>query len=198
MEISTPLTDELIRSLRVGIAVEITGPLIVARDAAHKRLIEALQRGEPIPIDLKSSLIYYSGPTPPRPGAVIGSIGPTTSMRMDAFYAALIPHGLRATLGKGGRGPEVRRVMKEHGAIYFMAVGGSGALLSQHVRKAEVIAYEDLGTEAIRRIEVEKFPAIVCNDVEGGDLLEQGRAKWARTPVAARVGQEAPLHNGGS
>src|SRR5207302_9051079 len=106
MEIRTPLTDELIKSLKVGDAVEISGPLIVARDAAHKRMIEAIGRGEPPPIDLASSLIYYAGPTPPRPGAVIGSIGPTTSMRMDAFYAALIPHGLRATLGKGGRGPE--------------------------------------------------------------------------------------------
>ena len=197
MEVFTPLTDETIHSLRVGTAVEFTGPLIVARDAAHKRLIETLQRGEPIPIDLKSSLIYYAGPTPPRPGAVIGSVGPTTSMRMDAFYAALIPHGLRATLGKGGRGPEVRKVMKEHGAIYFLAVGGSGALLSQHVRKAEVIAYEDLGTEAIRRIEVEGFPAIVCNDLEGRDLLDEGKAKWARQPVLAGAIQ-ATRSNGGS
>ncbi len=186
MEIRTPLTDELIKSLKTGDAVEITGPLIVARDAAHKRMIEAIARGEKPPIDLASSLIYYSGPTPPRPGAVIGSIGPTTSMRMDAFYAALIPHGLRASLGKGGRGPGVRKVMQEHGAIYFMAVGGSGALLSQHVKKAEVVAYEDLGTEAIRRIEVEGFPAIVCNDLSGRDLLEEGKAKWARPVARAR------------
>lgn len=197
MEIHTPLTDETIRSLKVGDAVEITGPLITARDAAHKRMVEALQRGDSIPIELEGNIIYYVGPTPPRPGQVIGSAGPTTSMRMDAFYAALIPHGLRASLGKGGRGPAVRNVMKEYGAIYFLAVGGSGALLSQHIKKVEVIAYEDLGTEAIRRIQVEKFPCLVCNDVEGRDLLEQGKAQWARTPAAAIPPLEAPSHHGG-
>lgn len=186
INIQTPLTEEVIHSLRVGDAVEITGPIFAARDAAHKRMLEALSRGESIPIDLKGgNLIYYVGPTPPRPGAVIGAAGPTTSMRMDAFCAGLIPHGLKATMGKGGRGPELRDLMRQHGAIYFLAVGGSGALLSQHIKKAEVIAYEDLGTEAIRLLTVEKFPAIVCNDVEGRDLLEEGKAKWARHPVPA-------------
>jgi fumarate hydratase subunit beta len=196
MQIHTPLTAETIKSVRVGDAVEITGPIYAARDAAHKRMLEALARGEDIPIDLEAgNLIYYVGPTPPRPGAVIGAAGPTTSMRMDAFCAGLIPHGLKATMGKGGRGPELRDLMRQHGAIYFLAVGGSGALLSQHIKKAEVIAYEDLGTEAIRLLTVENFPAVVCNDVEGRDLLEEGKAKWARKPVGAA--DKAGLRNGG-
>ncbi len=198
IEIHTPLTEETIRSIHVGDTVEITGPIYAARDAAHKRMLEALAKGESIPIDLEGgNLIYYVGPTPPRPGAVIGAAGPTTSMRMDAFCAGLIPHGLRATMGKGGRGPELRELMKQHGAIYFLAVGGSGALLSQHIKKAEVIAYEDLGTEAIRLLMVEGFPAIVCNDVEGRDLLEEGKARWARRGMAAGSATEAARHNGG-
>jgi len=197
IQIRTPLTDDIIKSLRVGDTVEITGPIYAARDAAHKRMLEALSRGESIPIDFKGgNLIYYVGPTPPRPGAVIGAAGPTTSMRMDAFCAGLIPHGLKATMGKGGRGPELRDLMRRHGAIYFLAVGGSGALLSQHIKQAEVIAYEDLGTEAIRLLTVENFPSIVCNDVEGRDLLEEGKAKWARKPVPAGAAK-APLRNGG-
>lgn len=180
MEINTPLTEDVIRKLRAGDQVEITGPIYTARDAAHRRMVEALARGEAIPIELAGNILYYVGPTPPRPGQVIGSAGPTTSMRMDAFCAALLPHGLRASMGKGGRGPELRRAMRQHGAIYFIAVGGTGALLSKHIKKSEIIAYEDLQTEAIRRLEVERFPAIVCNDVEGRDLLEEGKARWAR------------------
>lgn len=184
MEIHTPLTDEVLRSLHVGDQVEISGVIYTARDAAHRRMAEALGRGEAVPIPLEGNLIYYVGPTPPKEGQVIGSAGPTTSMRMDGFWEALLPHGLRATIGKGGRGPALREKMKQYGAVYFLAVGGTGALLSRHFKSAEVVAYEDLATEAIRRVVVEKFPAIVCNDVEGRDLLEEGKAKWRR-PVAA-------------
>ena len=191
MEITTPLTDQVLRSLKTGDQVEITGVIYTARDAAHRRMAEALAKGESIPIKLEGNIIYYVGPTPPRPGQAIGSAGPTTSMRMDDFWAALLPHGLRATIGKGGRSPELRKLMKQHGAVYFLAVGGSGALLSHHIKKAEVVAYEDLATEAIRRLEVEKFPVIVCNDTEGHDLLEEGKAKWAR-PVVAGAGRTGP------
>lgn len=184
MEIHTPLTDEVLRSLKVGDQVEITGVIYTARDAAHRRMVEGLAKGEAPPIPLEGNLIYYVGPTPPRAGQVIGSAGPTTSMRMDGFWQALLPHGLRATIGKGGRGPVLRKKMQEFGAVYFLAVGGTGALLSRHVKSAEVVAYEDLATEAIRRLVVDKFPAIVCNDVHGADLLEQGKAQWRR-PVAA-------------
>ena len=194
MEIVTPLTDEVIRNLRVGDQVEITGPIYTARDAAHRRMVEALEKGEPIPIQLEGNIIYYVGPTPPRPGQVIGSAGPTTSMRMDGFCAPLLPHGLRATMGKGGRGPALRKLMKDYGAVYFLAVGGSGALLSRHIKQAEVIAYEDLATEAIRRLEVERFPAIVCNDVEGRDLLEEGKTQWAR-PAGGAARQDAAAFN---
>jgi len=184
MEIHTPLTDGVLRSLKVGDQVEITGVIHTARDAAHRRMADGLAKGEAPPIALEGSLIYYVGPTPPREGQVIGSAGPTTSMRMDAFWEALLPHGLRATIGKGGRGLALRKKMQEFGAVYFLAVGGTGALLSRHVKSAEVVAYEDLATEAIRRLVVEKFPAIVCNDVDGADLLEQGKAQWRR-PLAA-------------
>ncbi len=201
MEIFTPLTDDVIRSLHVGQAVELTGVIYTARDAAHRRMAEALAKGESIPIQLEGNILYYVGPTPPKEGKVIGSAGPTTSMRMDAFCAALLPFGLRASMGKGGRGPELRKLMQEHGAIYFLAVGGSGALLSRHIKKAEVVAYEDLATEAIRRLEVEQFPAIVCNDVEGHDLLEEGKRQWARPlPGQTLLGATAdnPANEGGN
>ena len=197
MEIHTPITDDVIRGLNVGDQVEITGVLYTARDAAHRRMVETLAKGESIPIELEGNILYYVGPTPPREGQVIGSAGPTTSMRMDAFCQALLPHGLRATIGKGGRGPELREAMQQHGAVYFLAVGGSGAFLSKHIKKAEVVAYEDLSTEAIRRLEVEKFPAIVCNDVQGRDLLEEGKRQWARPGGAASMPPTNPS-NGGS
>ncbi|MCS7295582.1 MAG: Fe-S-containing hydro-lyase [Chloroflexota bacterium] len=178
IRLETPLTDDDVARLRIGDHVRFNGVIYTARDAAHKRLIELMQRGEQLPIDLRGQVLYYVGPTPPRPGQVIGSAGPTTAMRLDPYTPAMLELGVKAIIGKGGRGPEVREALKRHRAIYCIAVGGTGALLSQHIKRAEVIAFEDLGTEAIRRLEVEDFPAIVVNDVEGRDLLEEGRKQY--------------------
>jgi len=175
-----PLTVADTRKLRAGDYVYLSGPVYAARDAAHKRMVETLAKGEALPIDLRGEVIYYVGPTPAKPGRVIGSAGPTTSMRMDGFTVPLLDAGLRGAIGKGGRGPEVREALAKHGAVYFLAVGGAGALLAKQIRSVEVIAYEDLGTEAIRRLELEDFPVVVCNDVYGADLLEQGKAQWRR------------------
>jgi fumarate hydratase subunit beta len=164
--------------LRIGEQVTFSGVIYTARDAAHKRLIELMKRGEPLPIDLRGQVIYYVGPTPPRPGAVIGSAGPTTSMRLDPYTIPMLELGLKGIIGKGGRGPAIREAIKVHHAVYCIAVGGTGALLNRHIKKAEVVAFEDLGTEAIRRLHVEGFPAIVVNDCRGGDLLESGKAQY--------------------
>ncbi len=176
--ITTPLTDAVIDGLAVGDHVNFTGVIYTARDAAHKRLIELADRGEPLPIDLAGQIIYYVGPTPPRPGAVIGSAGPTTSMRLDPYTKRMLELGIKGIIGKGGRGPAIRAAIQEHHALYCIAVGGTGALLNRHIKSATVVAFEDLGTEAIRRLEVEGFPAIVVNDCRGGDLLEQGKAQY--------------------
>ena len=181
--IQLPLSDEVIERLRAGDYVYLSGEVYTARDAAHKRMVAALEAGEPLPIDLRGKVIYYVGPTPAKEGAVIGSAGPTTSMRMDGFTPPLLKAGLKGAIGKGGRGPEVRKALQEHRAVYFLAVGGAGALLSKHIRSAKVLAYKDLGTEAIRVLEIDEFPAIVCNDVHGGDLLEQGKAEWRNADV---------------
>lgn len=179
-----PLTEEGVATLRTGDYVYLSGRLYTARDAAHKRMNETLARGESLPVDISGEVLYYVGPTPPKPGQVVGSAGPTTSERMDGFTPALLAAGLRGAIGKGGRSPEVARAFKDHGAVYFIAVGGAGALLSKQIKAVEVVAYEDLGTEAMRRMEVEDFPVIVCNDVLGGDLLRDGKAQWRRRPVA--------------
>jgi len=176
--LTTPLTDEAIGDLRIGTHVTFTGVIYTARDAAHKRLIELINKGEVLPIDLRGQIIYYVGPTPPRPGAVIGSAGPTTAMRLDPYTLPMLKLGLKGVIGKGGRGPAVRAAFKEHHAIYCIAVGGTGALLNRHIKSAQVVAFEDLGTEAIRRLEVEGFPAIVVNDCAGGDLLEAGKQEY--------------------
>ncbi len=181
VKITTPLTDEDVLRLRAGDKVLITGVLYTARDAAHKRLIEIVNAGKPLPFDVKGQLIYYVGPTPPKPGAVIGSAGPTTSGRMDAYTPKLLELGLKGTIGKGLRGKDVLDAMKKHKAVYLGAVGGAAALIARTIKKAEVIAYDDLGPEAIRRLEVEDFPAIVVNDAFGGDLFAQGVEKWRRT-----------------
>ena len=173
-----PLTEDTIEQLRLGDNVYLTGALFTARDAAHRRMVEALSRGEPLPVDVRGQVIYYVGPTPAKPGAVIGSAGPTTAMRMDPYTVPLLEAGLRGAIGKGGRGPQVREALRKHRAVYFLAVGGAGALLSKQIRSVEIVAYEELGTEAMRLLEVEEFPVIVCNDVHGGDLLEQGKAQW--------------------
>lgn len=183
--VTTPLTEEALSDLRVGDEVLLTGVMYAARDAAHRRILEAVERGEKPPIDLKGQTIYYLGPTPPRPGQVMGSAGPTTAYRMDPFTPRMLDLGIKATVGKGGRGREVREAQMHHGAVYFGAIGGTGALLSGTIKKVDVVAYEDLGTEAIRRLEVEDFPVIVVNDIYGDDLLERGKAEWQR-PVPPR------------
>ena len=178
VSISLPLTRQAARDLRAGDSCLLSGVIYTARDAAHKRLCELLERGEALPLDVKDSVIYFVGPTPAKPGQAIGSAGPTTSYRMDAYSPALIAEGLTGMIGKGKRGPEVVEAMKEHGAVYFAAIGGCGALLSRCIKKVEVIAYEDLGAEAIRRLEVENFPAVVVIDSEGNNLYESGRAAY--------------------
>lgn len=185
--LTTPLTDAVIDGLKVGDHVTFSGVIYTARDAAHKRLIELTKKGEPLPIDLTGQVIYYVGPTPPRPGAVIGSAGPTTAMRLDPYTEPMLELGLKGIIGKGGRGPAVREAIRSHHALYCIAVGGTGALLNRHIKKAEVVAFEDLGTEAIRRLEVDGFPAIVVNDCRGNDLLEEGKLQYrtSERPIPA-------------
>ncbi|MDO8615990.1 MAG: FumA C-terminus/TtdB family hydratase beta subunit [Dehalococcoidia bacterium] len=178
-----PLSDADIEKLRTGDYVYLSGPVYAARDAAHKRMVEALSKGEPLPVDIRGLVIYYVGPTPAKPGAVIGSAGPTTSERMDPFTIPLLEAGLRGAIGKGGRTPPIREALQRHRAVYFLAVGGAGALLARQIKSVEVVAYQDLGTEAIRLLGLEDFPVIVCNDIYGGDLLEQGKAQWRRSEV---------------
>jgi fumarate hydratase subunit beta len=199
-EIRLPLTEETIAGLRAGDHVRLTGVIYTARDAAHKRMIEALDRGEPLPIDIKGAVIYYVGPTPERPGRVIGAAGPTTSMRLNPYTPRLMAQGLKATIGKGGRSDEVKEALKKYRGVYFIAVGGTGALLSKRITKADVVAYEDLGTEAIRRLEVESFPVIVANDMYGNDLLELGKAQYQRREALGSyvpVGAASDAPNGG-
>ena len=178
ISIHTPLSREDARKLRSGDSCLISGVIYTARDAAHKRLCELVAQGKELPIDVENSIIYFVGPTPARPGEAIGSAGPTTSYRMDAYSPILIAKGQTGMIGKGKRSPEVVSAMKAHGAVYFGAIGGCGALLSQCIKKAEVIAYDDLGAEAIRRLEVEDFPVIVVIDSEGNNLYETGRAAY--------------------
>ena len=180
-KIQTPLTREDVRTLKAGDSCLITGVIYTARDAAHKRLCELLDKGQPLPVDMENAIIYFVGPTPAKPGQAIGSAGPTTSYRMDAYSPALIAAGQTGMIGKGKRGPEVVAAMKEHGAVYFGAIGGCGALLSKCIKKAEIVAYEDLGAEAIRRLEVEDFPVVVIIDSEGNNLYETGRQEYLNT-----------------
>ena len=181
ISIKTPLTREQARQLKSGDSVLLTGVIYTARDAAHKRLCELVAQGKELPMDAKDSIIYFVGPTPAKPGQAIGSAGPTTSYRMDAYSPTLIREGLTGMIGKGKRGPEVIDAMKTYGAVYFGAIGGCGALLSKCIKKAEVIAYDDLGAEAIRRLEVEDFPVIVIIDSEGNNLYETGRNAYLAT-----------------
>jgi len=179
-----PLSDDLLKDLHAGDELLLTGVMYVGRDAAHKRMIEALQAGKPLPVDLKGQAIYFMGPTPAKPGKVIGSAGPTSSYRMDTYSPRLIAEGLKGMIGKGMRSKEVKEAMKKYQAVYLGAVGGAGALISSCIRKVEVVAYDDLGPEALRRIEVEDFPVTVVNDMYGGDLYEDGRAQFR---VAAAI-----------
>ena len=171
-QLQTPLKDRDVRSLEAGDEVRITGAIYTARDMAHKRLCAALDQGHELPIPLEGALIYFMGPTPARAGAVIGAAGPTTSSRMDPFSPKLFARGLRATMGKGYRSESVRRALHEHGAVHLATIGGAGALLSKHITRAEITAYGDLGTEAIRRLEVVDFPAVVAYDAAGGSVYE--------------------------
>lgn len=170
--IQTPLTKEKVKTLKAGDYVYITGTIYSARDAAHKRLTESLTVGEELPLPLENEIIYYLGPTPARPGQVIGSAGPTTASRMDKYAPALLELGQTGMIGKGRRSPEVIASMKKNTAVYFAAVGGAGALLSKCIKKAEVLAYEDLGAEAIYKLEVENFPVIVVIDCDGNNLYD--------------------------
>jgi fumarate hydratase subunit beta len=180
--IRTPLDDETIRTLKAGDQVVLSGVILTGRDAAHKRLVEAYKAGQELPVDLRGQIIYYVGPCPAKPGKVIGSAGPTTSSRMDPYTPLLVRElGLKGMIGKGYRSQEVIDVIKEQGAIYFLAVGGAGALLAQRIKQAEVVAYPDLGAEAIYRLEVEDFPLIVGIDSEGRNAYdEQAKYRLAR------------------
>lgn len=179
-QITAPLTPEEAKSLRAGDYVYITGTIYTARDAAHKRMYEALEKGEMLPVDVKNNIIYYMGPSPAREGRPIGSAGPTTASRMDKYAPALLDLGLAGMIGKGKRSDAVREAIVKNGAVYFAAVGGAGALLSRSITKSEVIAYDDLGTEAIRRLEVQDFPVIVVIDSEGNNLYETAVREYQR------------------
>lgn len=181
IKITTPLTPEKARTLKSGDSVLISGAIYTGRDAAHKRLCQLLDEGKPLPIDVKDQIIYFVGPSPAKPGMAIGSAGPTTSYRMDAYSPRIIEQGLTGMIGKGKRGPEVIEAMKKHGCVYFGAIGGAGALLSKCIKKAEVVAYEDLQSEAIRRLEVEDLPATVIIDAEGNNLYQWGREEYLET-----------------
>jgi fumarate hydratase subunit beta len=180
MKLTTPLSDEAIGELRAGDKVSITGTIYVGRDAAHKRMVAALDANEPLPFDPNGQIIYYMGPAPAKPGDPIGSAGPTTSGRMDPYAPRLMAVGLKGMIGKGNRSKPVREAMQEYRCVYFGAIGGAGALIAKSVKSSQVIAYDDLGAEALRRLEVEDFPAIVVNDIYGGDAYEDGIKQYSR------------------
>jgi len=179
-KLTTPLSDEDVTKLKAGDIVYLSGTIYTARDAAHKRLVDLIKEGKELPFDIKGAVIYYVGPTPPKPGEVIGSAGPTTSYRMDPYAPILIEKGLKGMIGKGKRNKAVRDACVKHKAVYFGAVGGAAALIAKAIKKAEVIAYPELGPEAIRKLEVENFPVVVVNDTYGNDLYEEGRKNWEK------------------
>lgn len=183
--LTTPLNDETVKTLKVGDRVLLSGMIYTARDAAHKRLVETLARGEALPIPLEGQIIYYVGPSPARAGEIIGSAGPTTSTRMDSYTLPLLERGLKGMIGKGSRSLNVRQGIQKHTAVYFVAVGGAAALIAARIREVELIAYADLGTEAIHRLVVEDFPLVVANDTHGGDLYEQGKTAWRKDSAHA-------------
>jgi fumarate hydratase subunit beta len=183
IKLTTPLTEEQMRWLKIGDRVLLSGVVYTGRDAAHKRLVDLIDKGEELPFDIEGQVIYYVGPTPAKPGQVIGSAGPTTSGRMDKYAPILHERGLRATIGKGFRAQPVRDAMRKYGAVYFGAIGGCAAAISERIKSAEVVAYPDLGTEAIRRLVVEDFAVVVVNDAHGRDLYLQGMEQYTRVPV---------------
>jgi fumarate hydratase subunit beta len=176
--VTLPLSEEVVKTLHTGDELLLTGMMYVGRDAAHKRMIHTLESGKRLPIDLKGQVIYFMGPTPARPGNIIGSAGPTSSYRMDSYSPRLMAEGLKGMIGKGMRSQAVWEAMKKYGAVYLGAIGGAGALISRSIRRVEVVAYEDLGAEALRRIDVQDFPVTVVNDMYGGDLYEEGRSHY--------------------
>ena len=186
----TPLSDEKVRELRAGDSILLSGTIYTARDAAHKRLVALLEEGKDLPIQLKDAIIYYAGPTPEKPGHPVGSIGPTTSLRMDAYTPMLLDRGLKGMIGKGSRSEEVIESMKKSSAVYFAAAGGIAALMSRCVKKAEVVAYEDLGSEAIRRLEVEDMPLVVAIDSKGNDLFKIGQGEYLQFREQGTVARE--------
>ena len=180
VKLNTPLKEEEVTTLRAGDEVLLNGAIYTGRDAAHKRLVDLLEKGKDLPFDMKGQVIYYVGPSPAKPGTPIGSCGPTTSYRMDPYAPALMRMGLKGMIGKGPRGKEVVEAMRRYKAVYFAAVGGAAALIARSIKSSRVVAYEDLGTEAIRELEVADFPVIVANDVLGNDLYEEGIRKYSR------------------
>ena len=180
LRFETPLSREDIEALKTGDVALLSGVLYTARDAAHARMRAAIEAGEPLPFDPEGQVVYFTGPAPARPGHALGPAGPTTASRMDPYSPLLIERGLRGMIGKGLRSEAVQEAMREHGCVYFGAVEGTAALLADRVKEAEVVAYEDLGAEAIRRLVVEEFPVVVVNDMHGGDLYREGRARWRR------------------
>ncbi len=179
-KITTPMTDEMVESLKIGDTVSITGTVYTARDAAHKRLVELLDKGEKLPFDIHGQIIYFVGPTPAKPGKVIGSAGPTSSYRMNIYSPRLIAAGQKGMIGKGEMGAEVVDAMKKHKAVYLAAVGGAGALIAKSITGSEIVAYEELGAEAIRKLTVKDFPAVVALDCHGGNLYKEGIAKYGK------------------
>jgi fumarate hydratase subunit beta len=177
-KITTPLTDEVVKSLKAGDSVLITGTIYTGRDQAHKRLVETLKAGKPMPVDLKGQIIYYVGPAPAKPGYAIGPAGPTTSGRMDPYTPALLEYGMKGMIGKGNRSAEVIDAIKKYTGVYFASVGGAAALIAKRITKCEVMAYEDIGAEALMKLTVEDFPAVVVNDCYGNDLYEEGMKKY--------------------
>jgi len=178
MKVRLPLDDATIEKLKAGDQLLLSGPLLVARDAAHKRIMEAVERGEKPPVDFTGHVVYYMGPSPPRPGRVIGAAGPTTSGRMDAYVTRMLELGMKGMLGKGSRSGDVKEALKKYRAVYLAALGGAGALISKTIKSAKVLAYEDLGAEALRQLEVEDLPVWVINDMYGGDLYVDGARRY--------------------
>ncbi len=183
IKLTPPLTDEVVMRLKAGDRVVITGAIYTGRDMAHKYMVEQHRKGESLPFDLRGQILYYTGPTPAAPGRVIGSAGPTTSYRMDPYTPYLLEQGLKGMIGKGPRDQAVKDAIKKNKAVYFAAIGGAGALISKTIRKAEVVAYPELGTEAVMRLEVEDFPAVVVNDVHGADLYQIGVDQYREIEV---------------
>ena len=179
-KLKTPLSEADIYTLKIGDRVLLSGVVYTARDQTHKRLVEALKKGKHLPFPLKGQVLFYAGPTPASAGKVVGSIGPTTASRLDSYTPLLLERGLKGMIGKGSRSPEVKEAIKENSAVYFLAVGGAGAYLAEYVKKAEVIAYEDLGPEAVYKLEVRDFPVIVAIDAFSSDLFQEGPLKYQR------------------